>query len=186
MYDREATEYDTRHVKRYNEELNTTLILVRRSLSAPFSHLICCWQACLFSIISSAFVIDLHPKLQSDPNEQSVALLRAILLTLNQSAIPDETLAVVPAQKNPPSEIITATGLIYASLLISLLAAFIATLGKQWLSQYLRRSSGSIVERCEDRQRKCDGLEQWRLRLFVENLPMMLHISLFLLACGLC
>ena len=74
----------------------------------------------------------------------------------------------------------------YTSLLISLLAAFVAMLGKQWLNRYLRNSGGSMIERCGDRQRKCDGLEKWPLHLFVESLPVMLQIALLLLACGLC
>jgi len=143
-------------------------------------------QAGLFSAVSSAFVIDVHSKLQPDPNEQSVALLRAILLTLNQSAIPGEAPTVPPAQEDSPSEIVTVTGLMYASLLISLLAAFVAMLGKQWLNRYLRNSGGSMIERCGDRQRKCDGLKKWPLHFFVESLPMMLQVALFLLTCGLC
>jgi len=115
-----------------------------------------------------------------------VALLRAILLTLNQSAILGEIPSVPLVQEDPPSEIITATGLMYASLLISLLAAFVAMLGKQWLNRYLRNSGGSMIERCGDRQRKCDGLEKWPLRPFVESLPVMLQVALLLLACGLC
>ena len=74
----------------------------------------------------------------------------------------------------------------YASLLISLLAAFVAMLGKQWLNRYLRNSGRSMIERCGDRQRKCNGLEKWPLHFFVEGLPVMLQLSLFLLACGLC
>jgi len=74
----------------------------------------------------------------------------------------------------------------YASLLISLLAAFVAMLGKQWLNRYLRHSGGSMIERCGDRQRKCDGLKKWPLHFFVESLPMMLQVALLLLACGLC
>jgi len=74
----------------------------------------------------------------------------------------------------------------YASLLISLLAAFVAMLGKQWLNRYLRNSGGSMIERCGDRQRKCDGLEKWPLHFFVESLPMMLQVALLLLTCGLC
>ena len=73
----------------------------------------------------------------------------------------------------------------YASLLMSLLAAFIAMLGKQWLNRYLRHAGGSMIERCGDRQRKYAGLEKWPFHLFVESLPVMLQIAL-LLACGLC
>jgi len=43
-----------------------------------------------------------------------------------------------------------------------------------------------MIERCGDRQRKCDGLEKWPLRFFVESLPVMLQATLLLLACGLC
>ena len=68
---------------------------------------------------------------------------------------------------------------------MSLLAAFVAMLGKQWLNRYLRHAGGSVVERCGDCQRKFDGLEKWPFRLFVESLPIILQIALFLLACGL-
>ena len=74
----------------------------------------------------------------------------------------------------------------YASLLISMLAAFVAMLGKQWLNRYLRNSGGSMIERCGDRQRKCNGLEKWPLHFFIESLPVMLQVALLLLACGLC
>jgi len=68
---------------------------------------------------------------------------------------------------------------------MSLLAAFVAMLGKQWLNRYLRHTGGSMVERCGDRQRKFDGLEKWPFRLFIESLPIMLQIALLLLTCGL-
>ena len=74
----------------------------------------------------------------------------------------------------------------YASLLISLLAAFVAMLGKRWLNRSLRHVGGSMVERCGDRQRKCDGLQEWPFHLVLEALPVMLQIALLLLACGLC
>ena len=74
----------------------------------------------------------------------------------------------------------------YASLLISLLAAFVAMLAKQWLNRYIRNAGRSMSERCGDRQRKLDGLEKWPFHLFVESLPVMLQLSLLLLACGLC
>ena len=68
---------------------------------------------------------------------------------------------------------------------MSLLAAVVAMLGKQWLNRYLRHAGGSIVERCGDRQRKFDGLEKWPFRPFMEGLPIILQIALLLLTCGL-
>ena len=142
-------------------------------------------QAGLFSAVSSAFVVDVQSNLQPDPNEQSEAYLRAILLSLNPSIVPDEKPSVPPAWNGPPGEIVTTLNLLYASLLMSLLAAFVAMLGKQWLNRYLRHAGGSMVERCGDRQRKFNGLETWPFRTFIEGLPIILQIALLLLACGL-
>jgi len=66
----------------------------------------------------------------------------------------------------------------YASLLISLLAAFVAMLGKQWLNRYLRHAGRSMIERCGDRQRNFDVLEKWPFRSLIESLPIMLQIAL--------
>ena len=41
MYKREATEYDTDYVKKYDEDLNTTLIFVRSPSCALTNHLTC-------------------------------------------------------------------------------------------------------------------------------------------------
>lgn len=90
-----------------------------------------------------------------------------------------------PAWSGPPQEIIATLGLLYASLLMSLLAAFVAMLGKQWVNRYLHHIGGSAIERCGDRQRKFDGLEKSWFRFFIGSLPVMLQISLLLFACGL-
>jgi len=106
-------------------------------------------------------------------------------MSLNRSVVPDEDPVAPPVWNGPPAEIITTSDLLYASLLMSLLAAFVAMLGKQWLSRYLRHTGGSMADRCGDRQRKFDGLEKWPFRFFIESLPVMLQIALLLLACGL-
>jgi len=127
----------------------------------------------------------MQPNLKPDSNDQSVVLLRAILLTINPSVLPDET-PTVPSGESPPGGLVTALCLIYASLLMSLLAAFMAMLGKQWLNRYLQNTGRSTAEWCQDRQRKLEGLGRWPFDTFVESLPVMLQIALLLLACGLC
>ena len=69
---------------------------------------------------------------------------------------------------------------------MSLLAAFVAMLGKQWLNQYLRNMGGSMIEHCDDRQCKCNGLKKWPFHFFVKSPPVMLQAALLLLTCGLC
>ena len=73
----------------------------------------------------------------------------------------------------------------YASLLIPLVAAFTAVLVKQWLNRYMLAVGESMVERCGNRQRKCDGFESQQFRLVVEALPVMLQASPILLAAGI-
>ena len=73
----------------------------------------------------------------------------------------------------------------YASLLISLLAAFVAILGKQWLNPYLWHAGGPTIERCGGRQRKRNGLKKWPFHLFIGSLSIMLQVALLFLACGL-
>lgn len=73
---------------------------------------------------------------------------------------------------------------------MSLLATFVAMLGKQWLSRYLRRTGdGSMGERRGDWQREFDGIEKWPPRFFIGSLPVMLQFALLLplAACrGIC
>jgi len=130
-------------------------------------------------------VIDIQTKLEPDPNDMTAAYLRAILLTLNHSVPLGELPAPPTAWSGPAQEIVLVTDLLYASLVLSLLAAFVAMLGKQWLNRYLRDTGGSIAERCGDRQRKRNGIEKWPFEFFIESLPVMLQIALLLLAVGL-
>ena len=78
-----------------------------------------------------------------------------------------------------------AANLLYASLVTSLLAAFVAMLGKQWVNRYTRNKGGSIAERCGDRQRKLNGLHRWHFHVLMESLPVALQLALLLLGCGL-
>ena len=139
----------------------------------------------MFSAISTSFAITAQTKLEPDPNDATAAYLRAILLTLNHSAALGELPTPPTAWSGPAQEIVVVTNLLYASLIISLLAAFVAMLGKQWLNRYLRDTGGSIAERCGDRQRKRDGIEKWPFEMIVESLPVMLQIALLLLGVGL-
>ena len=48
--------------------------------------------------------------------------------------------------------------ILYSSLAASLLAAFIAMLGEQWLDRYAQvEMRGSVIDRSRHRQRKMDG-----------------------------
>ena len=76
--------------------------------------------------------------------------------------------------------------ILYSSLASSLLAAFIAMLGKQWLNRYGQTEThGSAMDRSRDRQRKIKGMANWRFALVMECLPLMLQAALLLLGYAL-
>jgi len=103
---------------------------------------------------------------------------------MNNSLFPDADPNAI-AWTGPPTEIVTVQCLLYASLVTSLFAAFLAMLGKQWVNRYLRNRGGSAADKSRDRQRKLDGFEKWRFHLVIEGLPVMLQFALLLLGCAL-
>jgi hypothetical protein len=76
--------------------------------------------------------------------------------------------------------------LAYASLSFSLLAAFGAVLGKQWLCFYkLKRfGHGSLEERGKTRQQKFDSLATWHFDAVLHTFPVLLEISLLYPDCS--
>ncbi|KAG1718184.1 hypothetical protein EDB19DRAFT_1863147, partial [Suillus lakei] len=70
---------------------------------------------------------------------------------------------------------------------MSLLAAFGAVLGKQWLGYYKsnRYGRGSQEERGKRRQEKFDGLITWYFDAVVQSFPVLLQISLLLFGIAL-
>ena len=113
-----------------------------------------------------------------------IVYLQAILQTL-QHPVPAGGGPLPPVSTTPPRVYTDVSILLYTSLTTSLLAAFLAMLGKQWINRYIRHQGGSVSERCEDRQRKLDGLEWWKFRIVIEIPPVLLQLSLLLLVVGL-
>ena len=76
--------------------------------------------------------------------------------------------------------------ILFASLVVSLLSAFLAMLGKQWLNRYESTDMrGSAAERSHNRQRKLDGIVAWYFNHVIESLSLMLQAALLLLGCAL-
>jgi len=108
-------------------------------------------------------------------------LIHAVDNSLYTDADPNST-----AWTGPPPEIVTIQSLLYASLATSLFAAFLAMLGKQWVSWYIiHNRGGSAADKSRDRQRKLDGLKGWYFHVVIESIPVMLQAALLLLGCAL-
>jgi len=135
--------------------------------------------------VTSAFIIQIQPQLEPDPNEETAALLRVLIHKIDNTTFGGDVPAL-PQWTGPFWVVIHVQCVLCASLAISLLAAFFAMLGKQWLNRYASIDMrGSAIERSQNRQRKLDGIVRWYFDYVLECLPLMLQAALMLLGCAL-
>jgi len=86
----------------------------------------------------------------------------------------------------PDPTVVHVQAILYSSLAASLLAAFVAMLGKQWLDCYAQvEMRGSVIDRSRHRQRKMNGMVTWHFDFVMEWLPLMLQAALLLLGYAL-
>ena len=183
-YRKEAEEYDREFMKKYDEDLNTTLIFVSSVLCSGAQ--VPTWlQAGLFSAVTSAFIIDVQSQLQPDTGEETAALLRVLIHKIDNTTFGAET-PTIPQWTGPPRAVVQVQAILYTSLATSLLSAFLAMLGKQWLNRYASTElRGTAIERSQNRQRKLDGIVAWYFDGVMEALPLMLQVAALLLGCAL-
>ena len=142
-------------------------------------------QAGLFSAVASAFIIEVDSHLQPDPADETAALLRVLIYKFDNTTFGNDV-PTLPQWTGPPSSIVSVQSILFSSLAITLLSAFLAMLGKQWLNRYAATNMrGSPIERSQDRQRKLDGIVAWYFNHVMESLPVMLQAALLLLGCAL-
>jgi len=112
--------------------------------------------------------------------------LLAIVANVSLGNTPASVDAAFAPWNGPDPIIIRVQTILYASLAASLLAVFIAMLGKQWLTRYVRTEiHGSVIDYCRYRQRQMDGMITWQFDLVMECLPLMLQAALLLLSYAL-
>ena len=135
--------------------------------------------------MTSAFIIQVDSQLKPDPGDETAALLRVLIYEINNTRFGDNV-PTIPQWRGPPPTMVHVQSILFASLVVSLLSAFLAMLGKQWLNRYASTDiRGSAVERSHNRQRKLDGIVKWYFDHVMESLPLMLQAALLLLGCAL-
>ncbi|KAG1759488.1 hypothetical protein EDD22DRAFT_140332 [Suillus occidentalis] len=139
----------------------------------------------LFSAVSTSFIVAMQSNLSPNPIDTTNTLIAQLVqIGLGNLA----AVSTVPASTWSPSTMTLRIQMIaYTSLSMSLLAAFGAVLGKQWLGYYKsnRYGSGSQEERGKRRQEKFDGLITWYFDAVVQSFPVLLQISLLLFGVAL-
>ncbi|KAJ7484188.1 hypothetical protein FB451DRAFT_1028578, partial [Mycena latifolia] len=174
LYKTLADEHDKEFLEKYSSDLDASLIFVRLQFAG------------LFSAVSFAFIIQIQPELQPDPNDTNQALMRLLIHTVNASIFSGPDILIPSSSSAPPALVVVAQSLLYVSLSCTLLAALLAVLGKQWLMYYSAAGErGTIEARGLERQRKFDGLRRWEFDAVLQMFPLLLQVSLLLFAAAL-
>ena len=121
----------------------------------------------------------MQSSLSPNPSDTTNALLMILIHKIDNGIFPDQG-STLPIWPGPSSAVIWTQSLAHTSLFTSLLAAFGAVLGKQWLGHFKtsRFGRGSLHERCKRRQHKLDGLQNWKFSTIMSALPILLQLSL--------
>ena len=139
----------------------------------------------LFSAITTAFIIDIQSELKPDYQKLNNRLLE-LLLDVAVGNIPPGQAVSPPRWPGPDPVIRQVQAILYAALCTTLFAAFLVTLGKQWLSRYRHTDShGSPVDRYRDREQKLNGVYRWRFNIVMHLAPLTIQCSLALLGSAL-
>ena len=160
--------YDTRFRRFEYSPLCTQLILLQDGLFAAFL---------------SAFLVFTIPQLQ--PSSTDIAL--DVLLHISQQLSNSTTPPYAPAEFTVSPNIAAVNVLLFLSLALVLIDAFLAMLVKGWLQEFDRGWRKYTVAnfRAQERERRLRGLERWKLAELVGLLPILIQTSLLFFCVGL-
>lgn len=164
-----AEKYDNDICQTYREQLDTLLVF-----------------AGLFSAVVTAFTVESYKWLQSDPNEAAVQLLQqavSLLAQAQNTSLPIHVPSQGPQLSSPA--MIRINTYWFLSLTLSLSAALLGILCKQWVREYERNAGHSHHIALAVRHIKHEGLEAWGVGGIVAAVPLILQLGLALFLIGI-
>ncbi|KAJ3478094.1 hypothetical protein NLI96_g10003 [Meripilus lineatus] len=167
------TKHDGDQVKGHYQNIDTLLVL-----------------SGLFSAVVTTLIVEAYKRLQQDPADATVQLLRQISMQLNSLSINPGFInsTYVPPSSLPfslsPSAVMISV-FWYMSLALSLVTASLGMLVKQWLREYQSKSKVSPEDYCQVRMFRESGLRKYKVAEIASFLPILLQFSLVLFFVGL-
>jgi len=137
----------------------------------------------LFAAFLSAFLLFTITQLQPDSIDISKDILLHISLQLSNSSVPP----YVEPEFNISLNVATINVLLFMSLALILIDAYLAMLTKSWLRDFDRNFKSSNVpkERATAREMRFQGLKRYKLSKVVTLLPLLIQASLILFCIAL-
>ncbi|KAI0760439.1 hypothetical protein C8Q74DRAFT_1208479, partial [Fomes fomentarius] len=169
--------YHDELLHRWKEEMDTLLV-----------------YAGLFSAVLTAFNVESYQLLQPEPTDRTIAVLQQISAQLASFSINppfvNSTYPTPPSvDLSPPFQAplsaVFINALWFSSLVLSLAAASIALIVKQWLREATVGLSGTSREGARLRQLRLNGLLKWQVGTVVIALPILLQMGLALFLVGM-
>lgn len=173
VYLDEADHYDNETIEGFRDTTDVLLVF-----------------AGLFSAVVTTFVAQSSQALQPNYAQISASLMTELVFMQRALANGTPLSSIKPSELTFSSETTNAfdrwvNGLWFTSLTLSLIAALIAVLVKEWLQYYHSALSGTARERVLVRHFRFMGLDKWKVPAIIGILPVILHISLFMFLAGL-
>ncbi|KAF8597966.1 hypothetical protein BDV93DRAFT_610082 [Ceratobasidium sp. AG-I] len=166
LYVAEAKEYDNELVEREHRNIDVMLVF-----------------AALFSAILTAFLLDSKNLMRADPADATTLLLTRIAQRLEDPSAAFRPVEIPAFEPTVAAQWIN--GLWFASLGLSLAAALLAMMAKEWLTTFAASRPRPAHSFAIERQARLDALSSWGALQMIDHLPLFLHVALLLFSLGL-
>ncbi|VDC05946.1 unnamed protein product [Peniophora sp. CBMAI 1063] len=146
----------------------------------------------LFAATVAAFIVESYYKLLSvDSGDQTVQLLSQLLVATANASSGLPIVITTPEPFSTPPSAIATNALWFTSLLISLICALLSTLVQEWSRAYVQDINRRKVLHETVRERAFNhiyirmGVNRYGMDQFVSWIVALVHLAVFLFACGL-
>ncbi|KAF5332426.1 hypothetical protein D9758_015112 [Tetrapyrgos nigripes] len=137
----------------------------------------------LYSASLTAFLIESYKTLQSDPAQETISLLSKISQQLSNSTVP----LYEPPNFETPMSAIICNVLWFLSLALALTCSLLAIFVQQWTRDFIHKANlrPSPIRQARVFAYIYFGLRDFGMHSFVDIIPFLLHLSLFLFFGGM-
>ena len=144
-------------------------------------------QTGLFSATVATFIALSYPNLQQDPNVTTQSILTQISQQLANNGSIHPANPSIQTSYSPPTSVIFINSVWFLSLVLSLTCALMATLLQQWARRYLQivQRKYAPLHHARIHEYFSMGARKFGIFGFVEVLPLLLLVSVFLFFAGL-
>ncbi|KZV67148.1 hypothetical protein PENSPDRAFT_584418, partial [Peniophora sp. CONT] len=145
----------------------------------------------LFAATVAAFIVESYKLLSSDSGERTNVLLEQLFVAMANASSQQPIIAPPPDSFSASTSVILTNVFWFSSLIIALVCALLSTLVQEWSRNYVQDINRRKVLHESLRERAYNhiyirmGVNRYGMDQFVSWIVALVHLSVFLFACGL-